>query len=773
MSVDSAQLQRWFARLVDLDPTTADAELDVLAQTDGALAARLRDLLAADLATADAPTEPLVPGLQALRSGERDWEGRSVGPWRVIERIGSGGMGSVYRAARMPAMKEVVALKLLRADRDDAGLRRRFALERRVLQSLQHAGIARLIDAGEAADGTPFVAMELIEGTHLLAYADQQRLSLDQRLDLLLKVCAAVAHAHAHQVVHRDIKSSNILVTPQGQPKLLDFGIAKPLQAQFGHEYLERTATAQRFFSAASAAPEQLSGAPTGPACDVYALGALLYELLCGEAPLALHGLSAGQAELAITQQIPLPPSQRLAALPPGVANARARQRGLEERAALADGLRGELDRIATKALRKAPAQRQASVEQFARELRAVRTGRIELTALQRIVAGCRTHPRLLLGAGALAAVLSIALALPPRRAAIVPAAPDAVENLPDAQTPSTDDMPGLANQPDVLLALAQSQLQRREDAKALATLAQAEQQFTATAESRERRLQLLSLRAAAATRSGDFPLAAQALDQADGMSVTAAERAGLALQRARLLTARGRETQAAALLREIAADTLPRLRADDPLAAEIRRQADGLEKNTATVAAAATTDANTATAAPVAVPQALRARLESLSRDLEAARLEAGIDAPPVAHGETLAMASTSPSAGETATVPSNSTLEIPDDSRSAAARALADDVARACALNARGDYTAAQALLDPALERQRSEPGLRQSDDYRIGVLAAAIARHGSSPSIDFAERLRHELTRDVWLSSADGRARWREQAAIAQALGVTRAD
>lgn len=323
MNADSARLQYWFARLVELEPAVANAGIDLLAQTDSALAARLRELLAADLAAAEAPTAPLLPGLQALRSGERDWEGRSIGPWHVTERIGSGGMGTVYRAVRKPAMNETVALKLLRADLDDATLRRRFALERRVLQSLQHAGIARLIDAGESADGTPYVAMELIEGTHLVAYADQQRLDLDQRLDLLLKVCAAVAYAHARQVVRRDIKSSNILVTPQGQPKLLDFGIAKPLRGQFGQEYLERTATAQRFFSAASAAPEQLTGAPTGPACDIYALGALLYELLCGETPLALRGLSAGQAELAITQQIPPPPSQRLAALPSGVASAR------------------------------------------------------------------------------------------------------------------------------------------------------------------------------------------------------------------------------------------------------------------------------------------------------------------------------------------------------------------------------------------------------------------------------------------------------------------
>lgn len=439
---------------------------------------------------------------------------------------------------------------------------------------------------------------------------------------------------------------------------------------------------------------------------------------------------------------------------------------------ALIERLRGELDRIAAKALRKQPAQRQASVEQFARELRNLRNGSTEPAPLQRVMAGCRAHPRRLLGIGLLAVMLAIAFALPSRRTAIAPVMPVAPEDTPAARTMSESAASDQASRPEVLLAFARDQLQRGEDASVLDTLTQVETQLAAAGEPREQHLQLRSLRAIAATRGGDFPLATQALDQADSMTVNAAERADLALLRVRLLTARGREAQAAAVLREIATDTLPRLRADDPLAAQIRRQLGALDEGAAVAGTGGAAAAGTDTASParVVVPQALRARLEALSRNIEAARAEAGIDLPAAAHRESLAIASAPASSGETspAQVP-----HAPDDPPGTAARVLADHVARACALNVRGDYAAAQVLLASALELQRTEPGLRHSDDYRVGVLAAVIAHHGASPTADLAERLRHELTRDVWLSSADGRTRWREQAAIAQKLGVQRAD
>ncbi len=766
-AVSSADVQRRFAELVELDPAAASAQLDALAATDAALAARLRDLLAADAAFSDgdAATERVPAGLRALHRRDDDWQGRRVGRWRLLDCVGSGGMGAVYRAVATDADGVTVALKLLRADRDDAALRRRFALERKVLQSLRHPGIAALVDAGETADGTPYVAMEFVEGRHLFAHADHDRLDLPARIGLLLRICAAVAHAHARQVVHRDIKNSNVLVTAQGQPKLLDFGIAKPLQAQFGSEYLERTATAQRFFSAASAAPEQLTGAATGPACDVYALGALLYELLCGEPPLALHGLSAGQTEIAILQQEPLLPSQRLLALPAHVANARARQRGLADRNALAARLHGDLDRIAAKALRKDPARRQASAERLAEELRAACRG-------DAAAAGAWTRLRRRAGARPLRAaavlggvVLIVAAAAWLSRRDATPADPatDAlVEEPAPAATVADGDPPATIRR---LLNQAGRELQGRDEAAALRLLDQADALLDAAGRPHELQLQALSLRAAAATRSGDFPLAAQALDQADAIAADTTEHAALALLRARLLTARGREAEAAALLREVASATLPRLPADDPLATQIRQQLVALDATPGVAPDRARAAADAAAPADTASDPRLAQQLDRLARNLAAARAEASIDntgdgIPPSAQLSRITPAASTPPAG---------TPTAATESDAAAAR-LAGEVARGCALNLSGDYAAALQQLEPALEQVRGDPELRHGDDYRLGTLALALARYGAAPDAALAEQLRHELARDAWLVGADARRRWREQTAVALKLGVT---
>lgn len=393
-----AELESWFDRLVDRPVAEIDAELAVLARTDAALVARLRDLLAADAELADTATEPVIPALRVLQ--EADWEGRCIGDWQIGERLGIGGMGAVYRARRKQAPDDAVALKLLRTDRDDPHLRRRFAVERKLLRRLQHPGIARLIDAGETASRQPYVIIEYVEGTHLLAYADRERLDVERRVALVLDVCNAVAHAHARHVIHRDIKSSNILVTADGRTKLLDFGIAKLLPSPHHDVTAQHTSTAQRFFSPASAAPEQITGGSIGRSCDVYALGALLYELLCGEVPIPLRGLSAGQAELAITQQIPRLPSERLAALPARIANARARQRGCADRHELAERLRGSLDLVTAKALQKLPRQRYPTVERLAFELRAALRGADApaATLADRVSATLASHPRVAAG---------------------------------------------------------------------------------------------------------------------------------------------------------------------------------------------------------------------------------------------------------------------------------------------------------------------------------------------------------------------------------------
>lgn len=754
MSASSAALlQEWFERLADLPAAERSEQLAVLATADAALAQQLEELLAADSALADTPTEPLLPELALLRRATTfSWEGRKVGDYRVHGALGSGGMGTVYKAQNSES-GELVAIKFLREDRDDATLRRRFALERQVLESLRHPGIARLLGSGEYSDGTPYVVMELIEGDTLLAYAEKQRLDLGQRVELLLKVCAAVAHAHARQVIHRDIKTSNILVTAQGQPKLLDFGIAKPLQAQFGLQHLELTATAQRFFSASSAAPEQLTGAPTGAACDVYALGALLYELLCGESPLALQGLSAGQIETAILKSVPLPPSARVAALAPGLANARARQRGLADRTALIERLRGELDRIATTALRKQPAQRQGSVAALAKELRAVRDGRSSQPAWRSALERLRPHRTPLLAAGAVAAAV-VALALwnslrpAPTKTAGMTAAPHPVDEaaaVVQAETPPLQ-------QAEIQLALARTELERGAAPAALNHLQQAEILLGTDEASRDLRMRLLLLRAAAATQGGDFPAAAEALAGADQLAPSPAERSRIASRRAQLLVARGRETEAAELLRETAAELLPRLDANDPLAAQIRLQLAALEP-----AGAAPGAGTVAGATLPAEASGHSTRLEDLARSLQQAQGDgnAAALAASIANGAKISNGT------EAAAAPASTAGQN--------AAELARQVAEGCALNLQGRHSQALAVLEPALELQRSEPALRQSDDYRLGVLATALARHGLEPTPDSTERLRHELAMDGWLASEPARAAWRAQAEVAGKLGV----
>ena len=759
MTASSQHIQQLFAELADL-PAAASAErIQCIEREDPALAARLRELLAADAQIADMPTQPLRELRELDLAAEP--EAGTVAGYRLLDRLGAGGMGTVYRAQSLADPALQVAIKFLRAEHDNAALRQRFQLEGRVLQSLQHPGIAHLVESGETSNGTPYVAMELVEGTSLLAYADAQKLDLEQRLGLLLKVCAAVTHAHARRVVHRDIKSSNILVDAKGQPKLLDFGIAKPLHTGFGLQHLERTATAQRFFSVGSAAPEQLSGGASGPGCDIYALGALLYELLCGETPLPLQGLSAGQIEQAILKQTPQLPSLRLAGLSAGVANARARQRGLADRTALIERLRGEADRICAKALRKQSAQRHASVEQFARELRALRAGGSAARPWQDLLLRLQARPAWL-GAAALLAALSGLLLWHSLRPQAIPPDTPPLEAAGDPATLAPAQAAVAASvDATTLLALAEADLARGADNDALRRLEQAEAALSADDAPQAAHFRLLLARATAATRSGDFALAGQALEQADALAPDPGQRIALALQRSRLLQARGRPDEAAALLRELAQQTLPQLDAENPHSAKIRQQLQ--EMDVPAAAATASVPARSTSTTPAGFDaQAVQASLEAVAAQLRQASDESGDEAAQA----SAASLSRWQTRLATAPAPAQATANASDS----AAAQLETLVQRACSLNAQGRYGEAQGVLATALELHRNEPALRHSDTYRVGVLAQAVADHAAARDADSAERLRHELGREAWLSSDAGRARWREQAALARKLGIT---
>jgi serine/threonine protein kinase/tetratricopeptide (TPR) repeat protein len=250
-----------------------------------------------------------------------------------------------------------VAIKLLKRGTDTDEILRRFQAERRILARLDHPNIARLLDAGTTDDGLPYFIMEYVVGESLGAFV-QRQLSLADRLQLFLKICAAVQFAHENLVVHRDLKTSNILVRADGEPKLLDFGIAKLLA--YDEQAIDHTLTAHRRFTPGCASPEQVLGQPVTPASDVYALGALLYEMLTDEPPHRFSTTRPSPDEIAriVGQQEPAPPS-RVA-------------RNKEFRRAL----RGDLDKIILLALRKEPARRYASVDQFAKDVRSYLEGR-------------------------------------------------------------------------------------------------------------------------------------------------------------------------------------------------------------------------------------------------------------------------------------------------------------------------------------------------------------------------------------------------------------
>jgi eukaryotic-like serine/threonine-protein kinase len=356
-STPGLRLQSLFAEALELPPAGREAFLRQVCGNDTALLQELRNLLAADERLTSMTAQPAVPAIaSAMRSlAPASMTGQRVGAFELREELGHGGMGRVYRAERVDGtVTQEVAIKFVRRELLDANTLRRFQLERQLMATLDHPNIARLIDAAELEDGTPYFVMEYVSGVPITTYCARQALGLRDRLSLLRRVCAAVAEAHRELIVHRDLKPGNILITGNGTPKLLDFGIAKPLGVGMANE---ETGTAQRYFSPQYAAPEQIGGAPVGIACDVYALGLLAYELVSGRRAYELQGLTTGQIERLILSIPPAPPSAALARnddAPPGI---RARQ------------LRGDVDGIVQRCLRKVPGERYASVDQLDADL--------------------------------------------------------------------------------------------------------------------------------------------------------------------------------------------------------------------------------------------------------------------------------------------------------------------------------------------------------------------------------------------------------------------
>jgi len=384
------QIDVLFGDALELPPADRLAFLEVACVDDRELLDAVRELLADEAEagrvigeSVSAFASDVVESFrQAVGSSEDDaLVGRHVGPYRLMARIGRGGMGAVYLAERADGQFDKrVALKVVKRGMDTDEILRRFHFERRILASLEHPNIARLYDGGATADGRPYLVMELVEGETITAYADARRLTVDQRLDLFRAVCLAVQHAHQKLVVHRDIKPSNIMVAADGTAKLLDFGVAKLLDDDAVDS--PRTGTGVRILTPDYAAPEQIRGEPVTTATDVYALGAVLYELLTGRRPFA-PGSGAGASNLPGSVREPTWPSA-----------GDGQEASADLRGTTAEGLRrrlaGDLDVVILKALAPEPSDRYMSAQQLGDDLARHRAG-LPVTA-RRPTASYRTR---------------------------------------------------------------------------------------------------------------------------------------------------------------------------------------------------------------------------------------------------------------------------------------------------------------------------------------------------------------------------------------------
>ncbi len=364
--------ERWhrvdhlFAAALERPPAERAAFLAESCAGDPALRDEVERLLAADEDSSSFLENP-AGELLGLALDDREESGR-LGPYRLLRRIGGGGMGTVYLARREDEQyQREVAIKILRSGLASTEALHRFLAERQILARLEHPNIARLYDGGRMADGRPYLVMELIEGAPVDEYCDRHRLTVDQRLALFRRICAAVQYAHQNLLVHRDLKPGNILITTEGEPKLLDFGIAKQLGKETAGD-LRTTRTGLRMLTPSYASPEQVKGEAITTASDVYSLGVLLHTLLTGRSPYRTEGEAPYEIEGAICEQDLERPSVALARLEPAVAEKIAAARNTRPRT-LQRRLRGDLDNVILMALRKEPQRRYGAAAQLSRDL--------------------------------------------------------------------------------------------------------------------------------------------------------------------------------------------------------------------------------------------------------------------------------------------------------------------------------------------------------------------------------------------------------------------
>ncbi|HEY5808459.1 MAG TPA: serine/threonine-protein kinase [Povalibacter sp.] len=353
-----AHLNNLLDEALAMSPLQRRQWLDQLHLHEEPLCLRVRDLLSrATRLEREQFLETLPKVTQGIAEAVAMPPSAEVGPYRLVREIARGGMGSVWLAERTDGLvKRPVAVKLPRNWSRYCDLAERMGREREILSALNPPNIARLYDAGLTADGQPWLALEYVEGVPIDVYCTQRQLDARQRLQLFLKVANAVAHAHAKLIVHRDLKPANVLVTEDGEVRLLDFGIAKLIEPQSGGD-ASQTEFSGRALTIDYASPEQIRGESISIATDVYSLGVMLFELLAGARPHRAADGSRHAVETAILHQEPVKPSE--------VASREMRRQ-----------LRGDLDTIVLHALRKKPEGRYATVNAFADDVTRYLSGR-------------------------------------------------------------------------------------------------------------------------------------------------------------------------------------------------------------------------------------------------------------------------------------------------------------------------------------------------------------------------------------------------------------
>lgn len=366
------KIKALFNEVVDLAPEQRHARLNAASEQDTEIFDEVSRLLAAEGdGLFDKPAADLTNIWQTDTRDE--YTGKEIGGYKITREIGHGGMGIVFEAVReKDDFSQTVALKLLKRGMDSAAMLRRFSHERQILASLEHPNIARLLDGGMSDEGTPFFAMEYVSGESVDVYCAEKDLGINERLRLFLQIASAVSFAHSRLVVHRDLKPNNILVTGNGTVKLLDFGIARIISPD--DDGVSHTVTSLGMMTPAYASPEQVSGRLVSTASDIYSLGLVLYQMLTGEMAYSLpNGRPDEIARIICEVDPPRPSSVVSTASVTADKNATANgKQTTNPRSRLQNQrlLRGDLDTIILKALRKEPERRYASVEQFALDIR-------------------------------------------------------------------------------------------------------------------------------------------------------------------------------------------------------------------------------------------------------------------------------------------------------------------------------------------------------------------------------------------------------------------